>query len=234
MRISPTKLKQRKVQFIVKELHNKFAFKCQKCSNCCSGTKLALYPFDIMNICGYLGITTDEFHKKYSYFTADSKGITRCLLRTNPVCALNDKKCTVYEARPVRCRMFPVGRMFKGGKVLYLLPSAGCAGFKSGKKQTIEEWISMMPNEMHKLSDEWSRFIIKLSKTKLPLDDKLFVMFFIKIFYDYDNELVQREIPDFKTLSTGERMKALYGLAQKYLFNFEQVKSALEKHGKLY
>jgi len=232
MHISPQKLKEKKVTFVVKELHNRFAFKCQKCSNCCSMTKLLIYPFDIINLCEKLRITSEEFHKKYTYFVFDDNGIARCMLRTNPACAFNDKVCTVYEARPLRCMMFPVGRMYKGGKAVYMLPDAGCAGFRSGKKQSIEQWIREIPQELHTFSAQWSKFLSRLKKSGLPLKDKLFAMFFIKIFYDFDNELVYREVPQFRELSTKEKMQAMYELAEKYLFHFEEIKKGLEKIGK--
>ncbi len=219
-------------KFSVKPATKKFAFKCKKCAFCCTIEKIVLYPFDIMNICSHLNIPTSEFLDNYASFLFDDNGILRCSLRTNPICKFNKKTCTIYEARPVRCRTFPVGRYFEDGKTIYLLPDKGCTGFESGKKQTIKEWIDQIPNELNEMAEEWNNFLGRLKKSNLPFKDQLFVMFFRKIFYDFDNELVQGELPEFSKLDTRQKMQALYEIADKYFSNFDKIKTGFEKLSK--
>lgn len=212
--------------FQEKQPHNKFKFKCVKgCDLCCKMNEIALYPFDIMKLCGHLNLATKGFHEKYTRFVFDPEAkILRCFLITIPRCLFFDAKeaCTAYDARPARCRLFPVARFFdKDGSVKYYLPKGKCMGFEKGKKYAVEEWIKLQDMD-DDLVIEWNSFLNKLKDSNLPLDDKFFILFFKKIFYDFDNDFV-------KTMEMGKndlraRMKNLYGLANEYLFQTESLK----------
>ncbi len=126
------------MKLIVKQLYNKFKFKCKRCGFCCDNTIIQLYPFDIKNICNNLNITTAELHKNHSVFKLDKNNILRCILKNRPKCPFNDNSnCKIYESRPIRCRLFPLGRVFQNNEILYVLPAKKCIGFDTGKKQTI-------------------------------------------------------------------------------------------------
>lgn len=230
-----------------KQLHNTFRFKCVKgCYACCSMNDIALYPFDIMVLCNYLGISSNEFHKKYSRFSFDkSSKILRCYLRTNPKCIFFDEKsaCTVYEARPSRCILFPVGRMFnQDNSIQYYLPKEKCIGFESKQKYTIQEWLDTCSiKERNELIKDWNAFVIKLKNSNLPLDDQFFIMFFTKIFYDFDNDLAEvsddtREMN--KTLAKDDinsRMRLAYKLSEVYLDHlndWKEVYKRMDEHFK--
>jgi len=225
-----------------KQPHNTFKFKCVKgCKLCCSMNDIALYPFDIMALCDFLNIESNEFHQKYSRFWFDSEAkILRCYLKTSPDCVFFDNKdaCIVYDARPTRCRTFPVGRMFnKDNTVQHYLPTDKCIGFDSKQKHTIQEWMDNCGvSDREDLIKEWNTYIIKLkNRTDLPLADKFFMMFFQKIFYDFDNDLpeVAEETKEMvKNLDKSDhkaRMKLLYKLSEIYLDNIEDWKKFYEK-----
>lgn len=232
-------------QFQEKQPHNKFRFKCQKgCDYCCKLNDIALYPFDIMELCSLLGISTKELHAKYTRFEFDSEAnILRCYLITSPKCMFFDSHnaCTVYSSRPVRCRLFPVARVFNSdGSIQYYLPREQCIGFQSGKKQTIQEWINEQgiseSDELFTLSKQWNNFINELkNNNKLPLTDKFFIVFFKKIFYDFDNDLVKAIKPkihpgvEVAELSIKEKMSHLYELAKVYLLNIDKWKQGYEE-----
>jgi len=212
-------------EFQEKQLYNKFKFKCVKgCCQCCELSKIALYAFDIMELCSFLNLKTKEFHKEYTHFVFEDR-VLRCYLKTKPNCVFFDKThaCTVYDHRPVRCRIFPVARIFnKGGTIKYYLPRQNCQGSESGKKYTIEEWIeSFGIKEKDDLVKEWACFVNELKNNeKIILSDKLFLMLFKKIFYDFDNELTKdNDKNDYK-----DRMANLYNLAKTYLSDFEKLK----------
>ena len=227
---------------IEKQPHNTFKFKCMRgCNLCCNMNDIALYPFDIMDLCNSLNISTNEFHKKYSrfWFDQDSK-ILRCYLRTNPDCVFFDKKeaCTVYNSRPIRCRTFPLGRMFnKDNTTQYYLPNNKCIGFDSKQKHTIQSWLDNCGiAEKEPLISDWNKFIITLkNRDDLPLTDNFFMTFFQKIFYDFDNDLAEvaettKEMAkNLDKNNPKERMKLLYELAELYLYNIEGWKKFYEK-----
>ena len=226
-------------QFQEKQPHNKFKFKCVKgCDLCCKMNDIALYPFDIMELCNLLNLTTKEFHQKYTRFEFDSESrVLRCYLITTPKCVFfdNSSACTVYDARPVRCRIFPVARIFsRDGSVKYYLPKEKCQGFfDTGMKHSIQEWLNQ-PGVADKdaLIKQWTSFINELKNNEsLPLTDKFFIMFFKKIFYDFDNDLakvtgqtnIQTDPDDIPT-----RMDNLYNLAKIYLFQIDKWKQGYE------
>jgi Fe-S-cluster containining protein len=177
----------------IKQLHNKFKFKCKRCGLCCDNTIIYLYPFDIKNICNKLNITTTEFNLKCSLFKLDRNNILRCILKNRPKCPFNDdSNCKIYELRPIRCRLFPLGRIFKDNKIFYALPTERCIGFNTGHKQTIQEWLDKEKvTEYNELTKDWNNFIIKLKSNNL-IKQKPFQVIFKKIFYDFDDKLIKQ------------------------------------------
>lgn len=173
------------MQLQTKELHNKFNFKCKRCGFCCNHTIIALYPFDIKNICDELNISTKEF-QKYAVFKIDN--VLRCLLNNRPNCPFYEKGCKIYSKRPIRCRLFPVGRIFENNEVLYILPEQRCIGFDTGKKQTVKEWLDKEDvKEYDDLTRRWNNFIIRLKDKE---KDKTFHVIFRKVFFDFDDPLI--------------------------------------------
>ncbi len=83
-------------------------FKCTGCGACCTGSPGYVYlsKSDLENLAEHLQCTPEEFAKKYTrlideqYALLDKPTSYDCIF-------LMDKKCTVYEARPVQCRTFP-------------------------------------------------------------------------------------------------------------------------------
>lgn len=89
--------------------HKGLRFKCTGCGKCCTGAPgfVFLTEEDITNLTQCLGITREEFVKRY---TKSFNG--RLSLRDdtpNYSCIfLKDKKyCQVYQARPIQCRTYP-------------------------------------------------------------------------------------------------------------------------------
>ncbi|MFT4304198.1 MAG: YkgJ family cysteine cluster protein [Candidatus Woesearchaeota archaeon] len=222
-----------------KQPHNTFKFKCVVgCKLCCSMNDVALYPFDIMYLCNFLNISSSEFHNKYTTFDFDTNAkILRCYLKTNPVCVFfdNQKACTVYDARPVRCRTFPVGRMFnEDDTVEHFLPRQKCPGFESKQKHTIQSWIDNCGiSDRKEMIKDWNKFIIQTKNRKdLPLEDEFFKMFFMKIFYDFDNELSKVSNATNKEIERDDilgRMEHLYFLSKIYLDNIDKWKEGYKQ-----
>jgi uncharacterized protein len=228
--------------FQEKNLHNTFKFKCVKgCKFCCQENDIALYPFDVMEMCNHLNISSTDFHKKYTTFKFDNESnILRCYLITTPYCIFFDNKeaCTIYDYRPIRCKLFPLARMFnEDGFIQYYLPRDKCIGFDSKQKHTIQSWLDNCGiKDYEKLIIDWNSFIIKLkNNTDLPLTDKFFIMFFQKIFYDFDNDLKETnaEISNFaKSIDKKDilqRMTLQYKLAEIFLENINEWKEVYKR-----
>lgn len=87
---------------------NGLRFKCTECGQCCTGAPGYTWVSDaeIIAIAHHLGLTLDEFGKKYLRLVNG-----RYALLEKPVsydCIfLKDKKCQIYQLRPQQCRTFP-------------------------------------------------------------------------------------------------------------------------------
>ncbi len=83
-------------------------FKCTGCGGCCTGSPGYVYlsHWDLEKLSEHFGITEEEFTKKYCRFVDGQYALLEDALNYDCV-FLRDKKCTVYEARPIQCRTFP-------------------------------------------------------------------------------------------------------------------------------
>jgi Fe-S-cluster containining protein len=176
-----------------KELHQKLKFKCKQCGKCCDETIIQLAPYDIKNICNILKITIKEFHEKYSMFRPFDE-IPRCYLRNRPKCPFKENnQCTIYLSRPLRCRLFPLGRVYENNEVMIVLPEEKCMGFNTRKKQRISEWFEeQLVNQLNEESLNWNNFLIELKEDPV-IKNKEFKEMFKKIFYGFDDTNISME-----------------------------------------
>lgn len=88
--------------------HKGLKFQCTGCGQCCTGSPGYVYlsPSDIEQLSAHFAISSTEFTKRYTRFVdggyslLDRPSSYDCIF-------LENKKCTVYNARPVQCRTFP-------------------------------------------------------------------------------------------------------------------------------
>ena len=195
------------MQLQAKELHHQLKFKCKQCGYCCDHTIIQLYPFDIKNICDQLNLTTKQFHQQHSLFKLDQDKIPRCILKNRPKCPFKEKGCSIYSSRPVRCRLYPLGRVFQD-EIIYVLPEERCLGFESGRKQTIAEWlVQQNVTEFDSLTKKWNDFLISLKDKE---KSEFFPVIFRKVFYDFDDPLIKEYRKEENNLE--QFMENLYGI----------------------
>lgn len=83
-------------------------FMCTGCGQCCTGEPGYVYlsATDIENLANHLQLSPAEFIRKYTRLVEgqlallDRPGSGDCIF-------LDQKRCTVYEGRPVQCKTFP-------------------------------------------------------------------------------------------------------------------------------
>lgn len=137
---------------------DKFSFSCHpgvSCfNNCCADINIVLTPYDIIRLKNRLGITSPEFHEKYSLvpFSKEINQPTPVIkmledVEGKPCPFVGEKGCTVYEDRPWACRMYPVGMAAprdqeeQGDPFFFLLEEDFCKGHKEDREITIKDWI---------------------------------------------------------------------------------------------
>ena len=85
---------------------NGLYFKCQQCSDCCTGAPgyVWLTEKDIQNIIKFLNIEEKDFLKKYTRHVRGQISLKE--LFPNYDCIfLKDRKCQIYQARPMQCKL---------------------------------------------------------------------------------------------------------------------------------
>jgi uncharacterized protein len=90
-----------------KEIHNEVFSEvdCKKCANCCRlSPNVEMKDADIQRISTHLGISTEEFRRRYDVAT-DQDGDQ--VMKAGPCPFLKNDLCTIYEIRPNACREYP-------------------------------------------------------------------------------------------------------------------------------
>lgn len=127
-----------------------FRFRCQRDGGCCADPP-GLHPSELSEIAAYLGMTKQNFLSSYCeikppYVLLRKEGYLGCkfLSRDNGIAS-----CSIYEARPYRCRARPLAKLFSSDSVCYV---TRCFGTEAVDVQEfgVREWI-----ETHHLEEGW-------------------------------------------------------------------------------
>lgn len=193
---------------------DQFKFNCTMCGKCCINREdILLNPKDLFNLAKELNLTPPQMVDAYCepYIGGDSRfplvrlkprgSIKRCPL-------LKDRKCSVHNAKPTVCAMFPIGRCvaseikpskkntddkFPIGEIQYIFSDPHCGDYS--KTYTVREWLQEFNLE---LEDEffikWNQTLIrcqsaikKAEKRFAPQTmDMLWNAVYISCYLDYD------------------------------------------------
>jgi len=182
-------------------IDDKFKFSCSEkvpCFNeCCKDLNQFLTPYDILCLKNHLGMTSEAFLERYTtQHTGPETGFPVIALKPDDSLKLNcpfvtPSGCSVYDARPSSCRMYPlaraVSRCRKTGKTtehFALMKEPHCRGFEQKKTHTVRQWVKGQKitkyNEMNDLLME----IISLKNSTMPgpLDIKSSHFFHIALY----------------------------------------------------
>ncbi len=136
---------------------DKFRFSCKQCGKCCTDREdILLSPFDLFRAAKKLDMTPDEFVNEYcdSYVGDTSKMIIVRLMPRGSIkrCPLlRDRKCSIHDAKPMVCAMFPIGRGFKldpkkpgaeqisAESIRFIFNGAHCG---NAEEHTVREWFT--------------------------------------------------------------------------------------------
>ena len=84
---------------------------CLRCGRCCHGPNVSLTAFDICRVANFLGVDWRELRGRYVKAVIADVVPIPVLQSVNGVCAFlvmrDEPTCTIYPARPMRCRLYP-------------------------------------------------------------------------------------------------------------------------------
>ncbi|MDE5931857.1 MAG: YkgJ family cysteine cluster protein [Lachnospiraceae bacterium] len=120
---------------------------CKGCSDCCRGMgqSILLDPYDIWQLETHLGETFAglmqdkiELHMEERLILPNLKmqGETECCGFLN-----QEGRCGIHTFRPGLCRLFPLGRNYKGQKLQYFLLEDVCP--KNRTKVKVRKWLDV-------------------------------------------------------------------------------------------
>jgi Fe-S-cluster containining protein len=202
---------------------NEFHFSCTKdisCFNsCCRDLNQFLTPFDILKLKNHLGLTSGDFLGHYTtQHTGPASGLPIITLKPANLSELTcpfvtPSGCSVYEARPSSCRIYPIMRTIIRSRMtgvvteyFMLLKEPHCRGLNQVKVQTVDAWIESQGLATYNEMNDMLMEIISLKNLHMPgqLDTKSRHKFRMAL-YDLDlfkEHLFNEELPDNPPLNS--------------------------------
>ena len=191
-------------EMIPMTLDDRFTFGCGRqvpCFNeCCRDLNQFLFPYDIIRLKNYLGISSGEFLERYTLQHAGPEtGLPVVTLKPDYAAGLTcpfvtPSGCSVYESRPASCRTYPLARMVSRNRETgrmteqyVLMKEAHCLGFGESAEQTVREWIESQDLADYNRINDMLMDLISLKNRLRPgsLDVKSRYMFTMAC-YDLD------------------------------------------------
>jgi Fe-S-cluster containining protein len=139
-------------------------------ANCCtSGPPIVLNPYEIELLCRGAALSYEDLLDVVD--TDRAGGFPLVMLPRDPVCHFwSGKGCRVYDARPLACRLFPLGRVYENGRSHFVLPDRNaCTGLASSPAGTLDEYLIEQAAGVHiAMADHWIDFVNDMEALGLP------------------------------------------------------------------
>jgi len=121
-----------------------YAFSCTRCATCCStGPNVSLTSYDVARLSKKLGLSCEGFLKLYAkLFVADVVPVAALRGDERGRCVFLGYEggvayCKVYDARPARCRAYPLIPRSPSSSVAEL--DEKCPGWRSDPSSSLSE-----------------------------------------------------------------------------------------------
>ncbi len=206
-----SKMKERNIELFKQSqlgLDDTFKFHCTMCGRCCINREdILLPPRDLYAMAKELNFTSKEFFDKYcEVFIGSDTRIP--VVRLKPVGSvkrcplLKDRRCSVHQAKPTVCALFPIGRFMLSekseGKLTkqktgYFFVNPGCGD--DSETQTVRDWLNAFGIPLEDpFFKVWQDALINLSMEMQrikksvggELMDDIWSMVFWVMYIDYD------------------------------------------------
>lgn len=213
---------------------------CHGCSKCCSsdmGQSILLDPLDVYRLMHGLGRDFDSLifrelelslvdgliqpHMRMSGKSAPvyENGSDEPVVHDIPVgCQFlsEDGRCSIHSIRPGICRLFPLGRVYEGGKFKYFLQKNECIS-ENRSKVKVSKWIDTENLELYeRFVRKWHNFKEFAEKKARYAENeenaKIIMLSILSTFYSkpYEAETEEEFYPEFDA-----RLKEIVGIIRK-------------------
>lgn len=167
-----------------------FNFKCHPgidCFNsCCKDVTILLTPVDVSRLRTALGISSTDFLEFYTHRLISRKsGLPAVALKmiqddTKKCPFVTDQGCSVYEARPYSCRLYPLDTE-EGVEYKFAVDEKTCHGLRESEEWTVERWrqeqeLYPYDDPDHDLKDVMAADVLWEAKIEDPRMQDMFLM----------------------------------------------------------
>jgi hypothetical protein len=139
-------------------------------ANCCAnGPQIVVNPYEISRIC----VAADLGYEDLLDIVESGRagGFPLIMLPRDPACHFRTENgCRIYEARPLACRLFPLGRVFHNGRSHIVLPVRNrCAGLVQAPSRNVAEYLKDQNTQIYiEMADAWIEFVSAMEKWRFP------------------------------------------------------------------
>jgi Fe-S-cluster containining protein len=139
-------------------------------SNCCmNGPHIILNPYEIALICRAAGMSYEDLLDIVE--TDRVNGFPLVMLPRDPACHFwTERGCRIYGARPLACRLFPLGRVFENGHSFIILPDRNrCTGLVPAPVRRLVDYLREQDTETQvSMADAWIAFVTDMELLHFP------------------------------------------------------------------
>jgi len=139
-------------------------------SNCCTkSAPIILNPYEIALICRESRLSYEDLLDIVE--TDRAKGFPLVMLPRDPACHFwTGRGCRIYQARPLACRLFPLGRVFDHGRSHIVLPQLNvCSGLVFSSTKTVADYLREQDASTSiRMADRWIEFVNEIELQPLP------------------------------------------------------------------
>ena len=192
----------------------KFKFRCVQCGECCRNVraedKIILSPIDLYRAAKHLDLEIQEILATYCDMVPGGESMLPLVIlkeRVDGSCSFLKKgKCTIHEAKPIACAMYPLGRVAFLNDVTgeqefhYYLEEADCAAQKD-EEVRVQDWLDAFQideyDECVKLYKRLGRVCSRLMHEAETMEAKqeMFQTAFFLMYVKYDrNQPLQPQL----------------------------------------
>ena len=175
-------------------------------SNCCKASApIVLNPYEIALICRESNMSYEDLLDVVD--TDRAAGFPLIMLPRDPVCHFwTEEGCRIYNARPLACRLFPIGRVYDGIQSRFVLPGRNtCTGLAPDPARTVGDYLKTQDAALHiRMADRWIEFVNEIERLPLP-DKPVTSVAFHMLVYSPDTPPVPCSGKDDATTSPEER-----------------------------
>lgn len=188
-------------------------------SNCCkNGPHIILNPYEISMICKATGLSYEDLLDIVE--TDRVNGFPLVMLPRDPACHFwTATGCRIYGARPLACRLFPLGRVFENDRSYIVLPERNmCAGLVPSTGRDLADYLRQQETKIFiEMSDHWIDFVSEIERLPLP-DKPVTSVAFHMLVYSPDTPPIAGPVDPAATLA--ESFLLRLGTARKKLPEF--------------